>query len=203
MKQLSAFTLIEVLVTLTMISFLTLTGLKMGYQHLSWFRFSRFEMSFSEQLDELTKYALAGMTFSEGDRWHLYGESENGELILRRIQSSAHPESSDLRVVTYFEELEVDHFPLKLSGLELAAEELSTSGNSFLLSWRDALHLWEITLLNESMSLEEGDGFFNPEEQGCLSDCLLSFDLAESDVHAYHFSLSSLGELSKVRLFLL
>jgi hypothetical protein len=205
-KTLPAFTLIEVLVTLTMISFLTVTGLTMSHPYFSSFRFWRFQASFSEYLYETEQMALAEVSFSEADRldnqWHLYGELSDGELSLSRFESFSHLDNPEMRIVGFLDSLELDHFPLVVSDLFLKSDDDVVSGVVFMMTWTDSISQWQFSLLQDSFSpLSEGFEFSIADPSCSLSEfCQLEYQVRESGGVGYRFLLSSLGKISREAL---
>ncbi len=206
-RALRAFTLIEILVALTMISFLMVTGLGMSYRYLSSFRFWTFQNTLEEHLDATEQLALADVSFSSSDsedfRWHLYGRIIDGEILLFRFESSAHPDVSEQRVVEFYDALAIDHFPLQASGFFLTQEDFIGSGPAFLMHWGGAVKKWSFEIVDDSFSLSEGFEFSFGKLESCSppTSCELQFDLQEAGGVAYHFLISAFAELSRERFF--
>lgn len=198
--SLRAFTVIELLVALTMMSFLTVTGLGMSYQQLSSYRFWNFQQHFERVLDQTETWAQSGVSLDDSDQWHLAFLREGNSLSVFRIASFFDEANVDQQIIKSFEEIEYDLFPLKLSALQLDAVDLSLETQAIFLSWKGSRDQWQMSSVDDFSKISQGSSFQDFSADYCV-DCELRFFIEESDGLGYQYVLSSRGELVRTRIF--
>lgn len=173
---LSGFTVIEILVALTMLSFLTVTGLGISQQVISQYRVAQFTGKLQDFLDELEAEALSSRSWDHQQHVALYGRISSGDLELHRMQLSH--AADETWTVDEIRDLPFDHFPLSVS-----AEAVS-----FLFLWEDSVQQWRIypdVQMNGPLVFDEAFSDF-------------SFSVTVTEEVIYEYVIDDGGNLKKI-----